>query len=96
MASIFVSTYAKHNAGNLFGAWFDLEDYACLQDFMEACAELHDDSWAKMAEELLDSTGALDAIPENLRYYFDYDAYARDIRLGGDMCEHDGYFFWNH
>ena len=54
------------------------------------------DSWAKMAEELLYSTGELDAIPENLRYYFDYDAYARDIRLGGDMCEHEGYFFWNH
>ena len=161
MASIFVSTYAKYNAGSLFGARLDPEDYACLQDFMEACAELHADeadpeymnqdfegvpaafiseshidpelwnylacsadegakeaymecfgdwdeyqfydsyrgqfdSWAKMAEELLESTGELGAIPENLRYYFDYDAYARDMRLGGDMCEHEGYFFWNH
>jgi len=52
--------------------------------------------WKQMAEELLDSTGALDAIPENLRYYFDYDAYARDMRLGGDMCEHEGHFFWNN
>lgn len=54
------------------------------------------DSWTKMAEELLESTGDLDAIPESLRYYFDYEAYARDMRLGGDMCEHDGYFFWNN
>lgn len=161
MASIYVSTFRKYNDGNLFGAWLDPEDYTCKQDFMEACAELHDDEadpeymfqdhegvpdsmiseshideelwnflacsadegaklaymecfgnwnesdfndryygqyrdWKQMAEELLDSTGALDAIPENLRYYFDYDAYARDMRLGGDMCEHEGHFFWNN
>ena len=161
MASIFVSTYAKYNAGNLFGAWFDPEDYACLQDFMEECAELHDDeadpeymnqdfegvpkafiseshidpelwnylacsadegakeaymerfddwderlfldryygrfdSWKDMAEELLESTGDLNQIPENLRCYFDYDAYARDMRLSGDMWEHHNHFFWNN
>lgn len=53
-------------------------------------------SWEDMATELLDSTGELEAIPENLRYYFDYSAYARDLRLGGDLCEHSGHFFWNH
>jgi len=52
-------------------------------------------SWEDMAEELVADTGMLDSIPENLRYYFDYEKYARDIRLNGDMVEHDGYFFWN-
>ena len=54
------------------------------------------DSWEDMAEELLEETGELNAIPENLRYYFDYEKYARDLRIGGDLVEHDGHFFWNH
>ena len=49
-----------------------------------------------MAEELLEETGGLDQIPENLRYYFDYEKYANDLRLGGDFTEHDGYYFWNN
>lgn len=53
-------------------------------------------SWEDMAAELLEETGALDQVPENLRYYFDYEKYANDMRLGGDMVEHEGYFFWNH
>ncbi len=39
------------------------------------------------AEQYIDDTGALDGLPENLRYYFDYDAFARDLQLGGDMSE---------
>ena len=160
---VYVGTYAKYNAGDLTGAWLDLEDYTDKEDFLGACAELHSDedepefmfqdtegipgglcaeghvspecwevldayrdfdegavkaylylfgewnktdfqdryrgtwdSWKGMAEELLDETGGLSEIPENLRFYFDYAAYARDIRLGGDMVEHDDHFFWNH
>jgi len=40
-----------------------------------------------------------DEIPENLRSYFDYEAYARDMKLGGDVwtAEHGGetWVFWN-
>ena len=54
------------------------------------------DSWAEMAEEFCDSCGILDQIPENLRYYFDFERYANDISLNGDMVEDEGYFFWNH
>lgn len=53
-------------------------------------------SWEDMAEELLEETGQLDEIPENLRYYFDYEKYARDLRIGGDFTEHDGYYFWSN
>lgn len=52
------------------------------------------DSWEDMAEELLESTGELNEVPERLRGYFDYAAYARDIRLNGEMQEQDGFFFW--
>ena len=39
------------------------------------------------AENYLEETGMLDQIPENLRYYFDYDAFARDLVLGSDIAE---------
>ena len=160
---IYVGTYAKYNDGNLFGKWFDLEDYTDRDDFYKACAELHADeedpefmfqdwegilsnminesyvspecwslldayekydedavnaycycfgewnendfneryrgkydSWEHMAEELLEETGELNRIPESLRYYFDYEKYANDLRIGGDFIEQDGYYFWNH
>lgn len=160
---VYVGTYAKYNNGNLFGKWFNLEDYADEDEFLEACRELHADeedpelmfqdwegipyryitesnidedvwelmdafdkydegavlaylenwgkweeedfcnnyrghydSWRDMAEELIDDLGELEQIPEHLRYYFDYDKYANDLRLGGDFFEHDGHFFWNH
>ena len=53
------------------------------------------DSFTELAEQLLDETGELEAIPENLRYYFDYEKYGRDLQLGGEFCEHDGHYFWN-
>ena len=37
------------------------------------------------AEEYLEDTGALTPLPENLRNYFDYEAFARDAELGGDI-----------
>lgn len=39
------------------------------------------------AEEYIESTGMLDALPEQLRYYFDVDAFARDVELNGDVTE---------
>lgn len=53
-------------------------------------------SWEDMAEELLEETGTLESIPENLRYYFDYEKYARDLRICGDLTESNGHYFWNH
>jgi antirestriction protein len=58
------------------------------------------DSAEDWAENFLEETGALAEIPENLRYYFDFAAYARDARLGGDMAfiDHAGrvWVFSNH
>lgn len=161
MSRVFCSTYKKYAEGSLKGAWLDLEDYACKQDFYEACAALHKDEsdpeimfqdhedipsmfitecsideefWSYMdcelddevkrayvelsytwdaedcetsyigefrsdtelAEHVVDDTGLLGEVPENLRYYFDYEAYGRDMRLGGDVREYGGYYFWRH
>jgi antirestriction protein len=54
------------------------------------------DSWTDWAEFFLESTGELNQIPENLRQYFDFEAYGRDARLNGDFFENAGHFFSNH
>lgn len=42
-ASIYVGTYAKYNNGSLFGKWLDLSEFSDLEEFYQACKELHDD-----------------------------------------------------
>ncbi|KPP83031.1 MAG: antirestriction protein [Oceanicaulis sp. HLUCCA04] len=39
------------------------------------------------AESYIEDTGLLNGMPENLRYYFDTEAFARDMVLGGDITE---------
>jgi len=41
--AIYVGTYKKYNNGSIQGAWFDLTKFDCLEDFIEACEELHND-----------------------------------------------------
>lgn len=52
------------------------------------------------ASDFLEETGALNEVPESLRNYIDFEAYARDARLGGDVVfvryEGDVWVFWNH
>jgi antirestriction protein len=43
------------------------------------------DSIEAWAEQYIDDAGALKDMPENLRGYFDYEAFARDAELGGDI-----------
>jgi len=37
------------------------------------------------AESYIEDTGLLEQIPENLRFYFDTEKFARDMVLGGDI-----------
>ena len=39
------------------------------------------------AAEYIEDSGLLDDMPENLRYYFDVEAFARDMLLSGDINE---------
>jgi len=80
---------------NNFGA-----DYATLEGFEDAYQGEHDNVVA-YAEQWLEETGGLAQIPENLRYYFDYEKYARDLELGGDIWTADSdhgtvYVFYNN
>jgi antirestriction protein len=53
-----------------------LEDYSVRQGTAQ-----------EYAEEYVDSIGILDSMPENLRYYLDTEAFARDMVLNGDIYE---------
>lgn len=74
-------------------------DSISVENFKETYQGEHD-SVEDYAEQLLDDTGGLQAIPENLRYYFDYEKYARDLELGGDIYTIDSpsgvYVFLNY
>lgn len=47
---------------------------------------------ADWAAEWLEETGSLTDVPKHLENYIDFEAYARDARLGGDVTfvRHDG------
>jgi antirestriction protein len=50
--------------------------------------ECYQGSWESLeawAEDLLESTGELDQVPERFRSYLDVEAYARDLELNGDV-----------
>lgn len=52
-----------------------IDDVSISQcDLLEAATELFDECY-------------LHSVPEQVRYYIDYEAFARDCRLGGDMDE---------
>jgi len=49
----------------------------------------------EFAEELADSIGLLDDVPDNLKGYFDMSAFARDLMIS-DCNEHNGHYFHNN
>ena len=56
-------------------------------------------SLAEWAEDFLEETGQLENVPKILRFYFDFEKYADDCQLSGDVftVEVDGaiHVFWN-
>lgn len=57
------------------------------------------DTLADFAEQLISDHGTLEGVPDELARYFDYEAYGRDMQLGGDITtERVGgklLVFWN-
>ena len=44
---------------------------------------------ADVAEYYCEESGILNSIPEELRYYFDFEAYGRDMEINGHFVETD-------
>jgi antirestriction protein len=67
----------------------------CLERFQGVYNSSED--WA---QEYLEDTGMFENVPKEIAYYFDFEAYARDCQLSGDVSfirEHgQTYVFNNH
>lgn len=52
------------------------EDIVCYSD---------SESMSDVAEQYIEETGLLNVLPENMRYYFDYEALGRDMEIEGNF-----------
>ena len=48
--------------------------------------------YEELGEEYADQTGLLNEMPENLKYYFDFEKFGRDLSY--DLQEFNGYYFY--
>lgn len=93
---------AEH--GDIFAK---LVDHVGGLQYVEHARQLMEDGYAgahdsleDFASELLEDTGQLKSVPDNLRPYFDFEKYGHDLELGGDVFTIDGedgkvHVFWN-
>lgn len=95
----FVNMYEEH--GDAWIAYVDAvgEHYATPSGFEGAYQGDHD-SLFDYAYQFVEDTGMLQGIPEHVARYFDYEAFARDMELSGDISaisiEGKIYIFNNH
>jgi antirestriction protein len=78
------------------------------RDYLDAAKEAIEENYsgcfddlASYAQQLTEDTTDMSKIPESIRNYIDYEAMARDMKLGGDVFViEEGYnkvhVFWNH
>lgn len=91
--------YEKY--GDSFATWFDLR-YSGGSDCYEWEDKYNDEnmgeweSWEDLAQYLIDECGVLGDLPEQVKPYIDYSAFARDLRCNGEYIEQNGYFFRNY
>ena len=78
-----LSDYEEEIVSALLGNGYSLDDAIDKKDdvmFFSGCSTM-----AEVAEQYADETGLLDSIPENLRYYFDFEAFGRDMSYEGEF-----------
>jgi antirestriction protein len=51
------------------------------------------EDYEELGEEYANQTGLLYEVPENLKYYFDFEKFGRDLSY--DLQEFNGYYFFN-
>jgi antirestriction protein len=89
---------AEH--GDAFTVWYQTQDGHAFEvdeleeKFQEQWQGEHD-SESSFADQLLEDTGQLSELPEWARSYFDFERYARDLKLGGDysFVRHQGQIY---
>lgn len=76
-----------------FLAWASYTGECDFDDFRDAYLGQAESEEA-YAMEMIEDSGLLNEVPEQLRNYFDFESYARDLFSDGYVF-HDGYVFWN-
>lgn len=82
-----------HLEDEVIEAYFD----NCGVSDLEAVSDAYQGSWGSdedFAYDLLDQCGDLAQMPENLRFYFDYEKFARDLMMS-DYFSSNGHYFRN-
>lgn len=88
------------DTSNLVLAYIDdigLSDADTIHDVIERAQDAcygRFDSDLDFAYEYIDDTGMLANVPDNIRCYFNYGAFARDLMM--DFFESNGYYFSNY
>ena len=73
--------YEREIVEAMISEGYDLEEALEKKD---DCMVYHDcNDMTDVAEQYAEETGLLDSIPENLRYYFNFEAYGRDMGIEG-------------
>ena len=75
-----------------FAAFLNYESFDDDADAVEAFEDCYAGTWESLtewAENFVEDAGMLSEMPENLRCYFDYAAFARDCDLNGDLWTAD-------
>ena len=71
-----------------------------VKEAIEDCQEAYIGNYNRVqdyAEEYVEETGLLDSMPDNLRFYFDYEKFAQDMILNGDIwISENGNLFRNY
>lgn len=106
--------YSESSVPDALWDWLELDEedrelLAIYQDHVDSDADIERareafmgkaNSEADWAAQWLEDTGGLEGVPKHLEHYIDFEAYARDARLGGDVVfvRHDGdlWVFSNH
>ena len=73
--------YEREIVEAMISEGYDLEEALEKKDDCMIYYDCND--MTDVAEQYAEETGLLDSIPENLRYYFDFEAYGRDMGIEG-------------
>ena len=88
--AIYCGTYAKYNNGSIFGKWFNLDEFADKDEFIEACLELHGDEddpelmfqdWENIPGDLCSESSVSEKVWEYMDACEEYDQGAVDAYL---------------
>jgi antirestriction protein len=94
---------ASHLDFEVFEAWWSNDyatDWADIEEWKDKVEEAYIGEFMSLTDlgVEMEAQGILDlsGIPESLRYYFDHQAWARDLELGGDVWSTNFHYFWGH